>query len=317
MIRIAILESLLLNSIMFVKDFLDRITGLFCFVVLYMNLRKFGCGSAALGGEIWMQVVVPIKQVPETKRVKMDEATGTVIRDGVESIVNPLDLYSIELALELKRRYGAEVIAVTMGPPKAVDALKEAVSMGCDSAVLISDPVFGGSDTWATSLILSESIKRIGYDIIICGERATDGDTGQVGPGVAAFLNLPVMTYVSKVEGVEGSVCTVERMVEDGYERLSCSLPLVLTVVKEVSDPGLPTLRGKQRAKAAVIPCWDHELLGIEPSDVGLPGSPTRVVKISKPKVTRQCQLCFAGDEQMADDSVDKLFKHLTRKELL
>jgi len=289
-------------------------------------------------GEIWMQVVVPIKQVPETKRVKMDEATGTVIREGVESIVNPLDLYSIELALELKRRYGAEVIAVTMGPPKAVEALKEAISMGCDSAVLISDPVFGGSDTWATSLILAESIKRIGYDIIICGERATDGDTGQVGPGVAAFLNLPVMTYVSKVEeveevegvegveeveevegveGVEEVICKVERMVEDGYELLSCSLPLVLTVVKEVSDPGLPTLRGKQRAKAAVIPCWDHEFLGIEPSDVGLQGSPTRVVKISKPKVTRQCQLCFAGDEQMADDAVNKLFKHLTRKELL
>ena len=264
-----------------------------------------------------MRIVVPIKQVPETKNVKMDEATGTVIREGIESIVNPLDLYSIELALVLKKKYGGEVIAVTMGPPKASEALKEAISMGCDSAVLVSDRVFGGSDTWATSLVLAEAIKKLDYDIIFCGERATDGDTGQVGPGIAAFLDLPVMTYVSKVEEIDGSICKVQRMVEDGYEVLSCSLPLVLTVVKEVSEPGLPTLRGKQRAKAAEIPSWGHKFLEITPSDVGLKGSPTRVVKISKPKVTRECELCFAVDEKLADDSVDKLFEHLTLKELV
>jgi electron transfer flavoprotein beta subunit len=264
-----------------------------------------------------MRIVVPIKQVPETKNVKMDEATGTVVREGIESIVNPLDLYSIELALLLKKKYGGEVVAVTMGPPKASDALKEAISMGCDSAVLVSDRVFGGSDTWATSLVLAEAIKKIEYDIIICGERATDGDTGQVGPGIAAFLDLPVITYVSKVDKIDGQVCKVERIVEDGYEVLSCSLPLVLTVVKEVSEPGLPTLRGKQRAKKAEIPSWGHEILGIEPGDVGLKGSPTRVVKISKPKVTRECELCFAVDDQMAEDSIDKFFDHLKRKELV
>ena len=264
-----------------------------------------------------MQIIVPIKQVPETKNVKMDEATGTVIRQGVESIVNPLDLYSIELALTLKDKYGGQVVAVTMGPSIAVEALKEAISMGCDSALLISDKVFGGSDTWATSLVISEAIKRLNFDIIICGERATDGDTGQVGPGIAAFLDLPVITYVSKVEEIDGRTCRVERMVEDGYELQSCPLPLVLTVVKEVSDPRLPTLRGKLRAKKAEIQVWDHEFLSIDPEQIGLKGSPTRVVKIFKPKVTRDCQLCFAVDDEMTDDSVDKFFEHLKRKELI
>ena len=264
-----------------------------------------------------MRIIVPIKQVPETKNVRMDEKTGTVIRDGVESIVNTLDLYSIELAIRLKEAYSGEIVAVTMGPPKACQALKEAISMGCDSAVLISDRVFSGSDTWATSFVLAESIKKLGYDIIICGERATDGDTGQVGPGIAAFLDLPVITYVSKVEKIDRQICKVERMIEDGYEVLSCSLPLVLTVVKEVSEPRLPTLRGKQRAQRAEIPVWNHELLSIEPSDVGLKGSPTRVVKISKPKVTRECELCFAVNEQMAEDSVDKFSEYLKLKELV
>lgn len=264
-----------------------------------------------------MRILVPIKQVPETKKVKMDKKTGTVIREGIESIVNPLDLYSIELALMLKEKYGGEIIAVTMGPAKAADALKEAISMGCDSGVLVSDRVFGGSDTWATSLVLSKAIAKLGYDLIICGERATDGDTGQVGPGIAAFLNLPVITYISKVDEIKDNHCIVERMVEDGYEEQICDLPLVLTVVKEVSDPRLPTLRGKQKARQADIPVWGHEQLGIDPEEVGLKGSPTRVVKISKPKVTRECELCFAADDALVKDSIDKFYKYMTRKELL
>lgn len=261
-----------------------------------------------------MRIIVPIKQVPETKNVRMDEETGTVIREGVESIVNPLDLYSIELAIELKEKYGGEVIAISMGPAKAVDALKEAVAMGADSAVLVSDAGFGGSDTWATSCVLTAAIRKIGdWDLVICGERATDGDTGQVGPGIAAFLDAPVITYVSKVEDLEGGNCRAERMVEDGYEVLTGPMPLVLTVVKEVSDPRLPTLRGKQRAKKLEIPVWDNEILGIDTSKVGLKGSPTRVVKIAKPKVARQCELCFSSDETLTADAVEKFYSFLKR----
>ena len=265
-----------------------------------------------------MRIIVCIKQVPETKSVKMDESTGTVIRKGVESIVNPLDLYAIETAIELAKRHDGEVVAISMGPPAAHKALREAISMGIDSAILISDSVFAGSDTWATGYILDQAIKRLGdYSLVICGERATDGDTGQVGPGIAAFLELPVITYVSKLEWIKGNICKAHRMLEDGYEILSCPLPLVLTVVKEVSDPRLPTLRGKLKAKEAQIPILDHKLLNINPEMVGLKGSPTRVIKISKPKVTRECELCFAVDEQMLDDSVDKFFTHLQRKELI
>lgn len=261
-----------------------------------------------------MRIIVPIKQVPETKNVRMDEKTGTVIREGVESIVNPLDLYSIELAIELKEKYGGEVIAISMGPPKAAEALREAVAMGVDSAVLVSDKVFGGSDTWATSCVLAAGIRKIGdWDLVICGERATDGDTGQVGPGIAAFLDVPVVTYVSGVESFGGRMFHVKRLVEDGYEVLSGQMPLVLTVVKEVSDPRLPTLRGKQRAKKLEIPVWDNGILGIDAAKIGLAGSPTRVVKIAKPKVTRQCELCFGGDEVLAGDAVEKFYSFLKR----
>jgi len=261
-----------------------------------------------------MRIIVPIKQVPETKNVRMDEETGTVIREGVESIVNPLDLYSIELAIELKEKYGGEVIAISMGPAKAVDALREAVAMGADSAVLVSDRVFGGSDTWATSCVLAAGIREIGdWDFVICGERATDGDTGQVGPGIAAFLDAPVLTYVSKFETLEGRLCHVQRMVEDGYEVLTGLIPLVLTVVKEVSDPRLPTLRGKQRAKKLQIPVWDNEVLAVDASKIGLKGSPTRVVKIAKPKVSRQCELCSSADENLAADAVEKFYSFLKR----
>ena len=262
----------------------------------------------------FMRIVVPIKQVPETKNVRMDEKTGTVIREGVESIVNPLDLYSIELAIELREKYGGEVIAISMGPAKAVEALREAVAMGVDSAVLVSDGVFGASDTWATSFVLAAGIGKIGdWDLVICGERATDGDTGQVGPGIAAFLDVGVVTYVSRFDSVEGRRCRVERMVEDGYEVLSGALPLVLTVVKEVSDPRLPTLRGKQRARRMEIPVWDNAVLGVDAAKVGLKGSPTRVVKIAKPKVSRQCELCFGGDEVLAADAVEKFYSFLER----
>ena len=151
-----------------------------------------------------MHIVVPIKQVPETNAVKMDEKTGTMIREGVEAIVNPLDLYAIETAVRLREQYEGDVVAISMGPPKAEAALREAVAMGCDSAVLLSDKAFAGSDTWATSYVLAAAIRKLNnYDLVICGERATDGDTGQVGPGIASSLDLPVATYVGKIEKIQ------------------------------------------------------------------------------------------------------------------
>ncbi len=268
-----------------------------------------------------MRIIVPIKQVPETNAVKMDEATGTMIREGVEAIINPLDLYAIETAILLREKFGGEALAVTMGPSKSITALREAVAMGMDGAVLLSNKAFAGSDTWATSRVLSKAIERIkktsGIDLILCGERATDGDTGQVGPGIASFLNLPVATYISKIESISGNLCRVQRLVEGGYELLEVGLPAVLTVVKEAANPRLPTLRGKQKAKKIEIPTWGPGELELSADELGLKGSPTRVVKIFKPKIARAGQKVSAGDPEAVGAAVDQLVEFLRKKELL
>jgi len=265
-----------------------------------------------------MRIIVPIKQVPETNAVKMDEETGTMIREGVEAIINPLDLYAIELGIRLREEHDGEVIAVSMGPPKAITALREAIAMGIDSAVLISEKAFAGSDTWATSYVLAAAIKRIGdYNLVICGERATDGDTGQVGPGIGSFLDLPVASYVGRIDSLDDKSCRVHRLVEDGYEMLDVELPAVLTVVKEIADPRLPTLRGKQRARKLDIPTWGPGELEVEPDKLGLTGSPTRVVKIFRPTVARECQKVTAADEQAVNGAVDELVAFLQQRQLL
>ena len=265
-----------------------------------------------------MRIIVPVKQVPETNAVRMDETTGTMIREGVEAIVNPLDLYAIELAIRLREEHGGDVTALSMGPPSAGKALREAIAMGCDSAVLVSDRLFAGSDTWATSLTLAAAIRKLGgADLILCGERATDGDTGQVGPGTASFLDLPVATYVSRITGLDEKSVIVHRLVEDGYEVLDVELPAVLTVVKEAADPRLPTLRGKRKARAAELPVWGATDLGLEPSEIGLKGSPTRVVKIFRPSVAREGERIVASDEKSVEEAADRLVAFLRERQLL
>ena len=267
-----------------------------------------------------MHIIVPIKQVPETSAVRMDEETGTMIREGVEAIVNPLDLYAIETAIQLREAHGGQITAISMGPPKAVTALREAMAMGIDSGALVTDKAFAGSDTWATSYVLAAAIRRVGQagvDLIVCGERATDGDTGQVGPGIASFLGLPVLTYVSRIELRADRTCVVHRLVETGYEVLEAPLPVVLTVVKEVASPRLPTLRGKQRAKRTEVPRLTAADLDVEPTRIGLKGSPTRVVKIFRPKIARQCRKVVANDEESIARAADELVAFLEGKELI
>ena len=235
-----------------------------------------------------MNIVVCIKQVPETSNVRMDPDTGTMVRDGVESIVNPLDLYAIEAALQLKEQCDSRVTVVSMGPRTADRAVREALAMGCDAGVLISGKAFAGSDTHATSYALSQAVRKLApYDLVLTGVRATDGDTGQVGPGVASFLQVPIATEVSSILRADAGSVTVERLIEAGYEKVRLRLPCLLTVVKEISQPRLPTLRGKQRARRADVPVWSPEDLGLDGTYVGLKGSPTRVVKIARPKVAR------------------------------
>ena len=278
-----------------------------------------------------MNIVIPIKQVPETSNVKMDEETGTMKRDGVESIINPLDLYAIETGIELKEKHGGTITVITMGPPSADKALKEAIAMGCDEGILLSGREFAGSDTWATSYALSQAIKEIDdFDLILAGERATDGDTGQVGPGIASWLDLTLSTYTSKVvdvnliEDEEVDYTTskqdsiiVERMVEEGYEKLELPMPALLTVVKEISFPRLPTLRGKQRSRKIEIPQWNLKNLDLNEEYLGLDGSPTRVVNIDHPEVTRGGTVIDVREDSQVEEAVSKLIDHLKSKELV
>ena len=262
-----------------------------------------------------MRIAVCVKQVPETKSVKMDPETRTVIRQGVQAIINPLDLYAIEAALVLKELYNAQITAISMGPPQAVTALKEAVAMGVDEAVLVSDRAFAGSDTWATSYILAGAIKQLGdFDLILCGERATDGDTGQVGPEMAAALDLPVISYVNHINELEDGKLKVSRLVESGTEKLSMQLPGVLTVVKEIGEPRLPTFRGKLKAKEIEFPSFDLETLKLDKSLIGLKGSPTRVVKIFRPEVVRNCELIKAETEAQTVEAVDAMLAFMEGK---
>jgi electron transfer flavoprotein beta subunit len=269
-------------------------------------------------GDLILKIIVPIKQVPETSNVKMDPETGTMLRAGVESVINPLDLYALEAAFRLREGHGGSVTAMTMGPPQAEKALREAIAMGCDDAILVSDRKFGGSDTWATSYTLAQAIRKIGdYDLVIAGERATDGDTAQVGPGIAAWLDIPLATYVAKIEKAGEGSLTVERLVEDGYQILELPTPALLTVVKEVAAPRLPTLRGKKKSMTAEMPLFNAENMELDPASLGLKGSPTKVVKIETPKVTRGGTVVRATDEGSVRKAVDQLMEYLTSKELI
>ena len=256
-----------------------------------------------------MRVIVLIKQVPDTTDVRIDRETNTLIREGVPSIVNPFDMYAIEEGLRLVESAGeGKVTVMSMGPPQVESALKEAVALGCEDAVLLSDRAFAGSDTWSTSYTLAAGVRKLGdYDIILCGKQAIDGDTAQVGPGVAQFLGVPQVTYARKLTVEDGKTALVERMLEDGYDVVRVPLPAVVTVVKEINEPRLPSLKGKMRAKKVEITTWGAGDLDVDSAELGLDGSPTRVVRVFAPE-EREGGVVFEGE---VHEVVDSLMKEL------
>lgn len=256
-----------------------------------------------------MNIIICIKQVPETTEVKINPETNTLIREGVTAIINPFDMYAIEEGVRLKEKFGGKTTVITMGPPQAEAALREAISMGIDEAILITDRAFAGSDTWATSYTLSSAIKKIGaFDLIICGKQASDGDTAQVGPGISAHLDIPQVTYVKKIEEIKDNLCRVERMTEEGFEVIASPLPLLITVVKEINEPRLPSLKGMMRAKQAKIIQWTAADIGAATECIGLTGSPTQVVKIFTPAPRVGGQI-LKGDTQEITDKLVALLK--------
>jgi len=254
-----------------------------------------------------MKYIVCLKQVPETEGVKINPETGTLIREGVKSIINPYDLYALEAALQMKKQYGGEIIVLSMGPPQVEEALREAISYGADEAILLCDKAFAGADTLATSYTLAQAIKKIGnFDVILCGKQAIDGETAQVGPELAQRLDIPYITYIRKIE-LKNNTLLVERLLDDGYQVVQINLPALLTVIKEIGEPPLPSIRGKMRAKKAKILLWTTQDIKADSEKIGLKGSATQVVKIFSPPSRGERQMLTGSLEQQARELKDKL----------
>ena len=234
-----------------------------------------------------MHVVVCVKQVPDTTNVRINPKTNTLMREGVESIVNPFDEYALEEGLRLKDRLGAKVTVVTMGPPQAAVVLREALARGADDAFLVSSRAFGGADTLATSYTLSQAIRKAcggrTPDLVLFGKQAIDGDTAQVGPGVSEFLGVPLVTYVKSLEATRDGAFTVTTVMDDGEQTVEGRFPCVMTVLKEASTPRFAPLAGWMRAAKADIAVLDEKAVEADPVRIGLKGSPTKVVTIFPP----------------------------------
>jgi len=232
-----------------------------------------------------MEIVVCIKQVPATTRVQLDPRTRTIIREGVELMLNPFDAYALEEALRLREANGGTVSVMTMGIPGAAMLLREALAIGADQAILLTDRRFAGADTLATATTLAAAIHKLGVvDLILCGRQAIDGDTAQVGPELAEKLGIPHATAVTKIEEVNAGMLTCQKMIDEGYARLRVQLPALLTVVKEINTPRFPTLAGFRRAQKSDILIWKAEDLEIDPAHIGLEGSPTQVIATFVPE---------------------------------
>lgn len=257
-----------------------------------------------------MNILVFVKQVPDTTDIKIDPVTNTLVREGVQSVLNPFDTYAVEEAIRLKEKFGGKVTAITMGPPQAETILKEVVALGVDEIILLSDRKFAGADTLATSKTLAAAATKVAdYDLIILGQQATDGDTAQVGPGVATQLDIPQTCFVKAVENYEDGKITVERLMEDGHDVIEMTLPATITVVKDINTPRLPSLKGKRNARKAKAVVWTADDLELDSKTIGLNGSPTRVVNIFSPEVHKEGQKFEGEPEEAVQIIMDTLKK--------
>lgn len=255
-----------------------------------------------------LNIIVCVKQVPATNEVKLNKETNTIIREGVEAIINPFDMYAIEEGLRIKENTNGKVTVLSMGIPSVANQLKETVALGVDDTVLLSDRAFAGSDTLATSYALSMGIKKIGeYDLIICGKQATDGDTAQVGPSLAEKLGIPHTTYVRKIEEIKEGYIRCQRLTDDGYEVIEMPLPALITVVKEINEPRLPSLKGMMKAKKAIVKVWTAEDINADTNLCGLKGSPTQVVKTFTPVHDIKSEILEGSPDEQAGRLADRL----------
>jgi electron transfer flavoprotein beta subunit len=262
------------------------------------------------------KVLVFVKQVPEITDIKVDPETGTLIREGVPSILNPFDEFAVEEALRIREQHGGEVTVASMGPPQAAEAVRKCLAMGVDHGILLTDRAFAGADTWATSLTLAEMAQKLDYDLIICGKQAIDGDTAQVGPEIAEHLGIPQITYARKVElDPERNRVTVKRETEDGYEVIECKLPVLLTAIKGLNEPRIPSLMGIMKAKKKEIQTITSADLGLAEELIGLKGSPTQVVKVFPPQTRKGGEKTDALEDPAA--GVERIIEYLGKEGFL
>lgn len=255
-----------------------------------------------------MNIIVCVKQVPGTNEVKMNKETNTIIREGVAAIINPFDAYAIEEGLRIKEKTCGKVTVLSMGIPTVADMLKETVALGVDDTVLLSDRAFAGSDTLATAYALSMGIRKIGqYDLIICGKQAIDGDTAQVGPSLAEKLGIPHATNIRKIEEIRAGYIRCERMTDVGFEVIEMTLPAVITVVKEINEPRLPSIKGMMRSKKAAVQVWTADDIQAEKALCGLNGSPTWVVRTFVPVHEVKSEMIAGEPAEQARKLADKL----------
>jgi electron transfer flavoprotein beta subunit len=257
-----------------------------------------------------MNMIVLIKQVPNTTSVELDPKTGSLIREGLSSILNPDDRHALEAAIGIKEEFGGRVTAVSMGPQQAIDIISEAIGMGADDGILLTDRAFAGADTWATSFTLGKAVEKVGrFDLIFCGRQAIDGDTAQIGPQVADYLGIPQVTYVFEIEAVEKKHLIVKRRMEDGFERILCNLPALLTVIGEINRPRYPGIERLIRAcrDKAPIQIWNAADIGVKTDQVGLEGSLTHVIKTFAPKFKREGKILEGRTEEMVRELIQKL----------
>jgi electron transfer flavoprotein beta subunit len=261
-----------------------------------------------------MNIIVLVKQVPDTADVKLDPGTGNLIREGIESIINPDDAHALEAAIRLKESLGGKITALSMGPPQAIDAISEAIGMGADEGVLLSDRAFAGADTWATSTTLGKAIEKTGnFDLVLCGRQAIDGDTAQIGPQVAEYLGLPQVSYVYDIEKVGKKNMVVKRRLEDGFERIQCALPALLTVIGDMNRPRYSHVARLIDAcgEKARIGVWNAADIGVQTREVGLEGSLTHVIKTFAPKFKRQGEMLRGDTETVVEELVGKLKENM------
>ena len=268
-----------------------------------------------------MHIVVCVKMVPDTTQVSIDPVTNTLIRDGVPFITNPYDTNAVEEAIRLKDKYGANVTAVSMGPPNAESVLRKAVSIGADRAILLSDRAFGGADTLATSTVLGLAIKKLNddqpVDIVLCGKQTIDGDTAQVGPGIARRMDITQLTLVDEVIAIssENKTIKVKRKLENHHEIIETKLPVMMTVEREINTPRYPTVPGRLDADELKVEVWTNAKLKLDTATIGLPGSPTQVRRIFAPE--REQGEMMTGEGEDRGKAVETCFKKLLDHDII